>query len=81
MKPQHLKCGADQGGHLWEINKITQTGHHMHRHCSAAQPPMGNHQGLIDLGRERACNSACACRDGKMLVFTKNRTKLMGSLR
>ena len=42
MKPQHLKCGADQGGHVWEINKITQTngngvkvfsGHH--RRCLA----------------------------------------------
>ena len=27
---------------------------------------------------EGACNSAYACRDGKMLVVTKNRTKRMG---
>ena len=33
------------------------------------------HQGLIDpRSGERACNSAYACRDGKVLVVTKNRT-------
>ena len=33
-------------------------------------------QGLIDpRSGERACNSAYACRDGIMLVVTKNRTK------
>ena len=38
-----------------------------------------SHQGLIDpRSGERACNSAYACRDGKMLVVTKNRTKRMG---
>ena len=32
-------------------------------------------QGLIDpQSGERACNSAYACRDGKVLVVTKNRT-------
>ena len=32
-------------------------------------------QGIIDSRRaEGACNSACACRDGEMLVVTKNRT-------
>ena len=37
------------------------------------------HQGLIDpRSGERACNSAYACRDGKMLVVTKNRTKRVG---
>ena len=36
-------------------------------------------QGLIDpRSGERACNSAYACRDGKMLVVTKNRTKRVG---
>ena len=35
--------------------------------------------GLIDpRSGERACNSAYACRDGKMLVVTKNRTKRVG---
>ena len=34
---------------------------------------------FIDLrSGERACNSAYACRDGKMLVVTKNRTKCVG---
>ena len=33
------------------------------------------HQGLIDpQSGERACNSAYACRDGDVLVVTKNRT-------
>ena len=37
------------------------------------------YQGLIDpRSGERACNSAYACRDGKMLVVTKNRTKRVG---
>ena len=32
-------------------------------------------QGLIDpRSGERACNSAYACRDGEVLVVTKNRT-------
>ena len=35
----------------------------------------GYYQGLIDpQSGKRACNSAYACRDGKMLVATKNRT-------
>ena len=37
------------------------------------------YQGLIDpRSGERACNSAYACRDGKMLVVTKNRIKRVG---
>ena len=37
-------------------------------------------KGLIDpRSVERACNSAYACRDGKMLVVTKNRTKCVGA--
>ena len=36
-------------------------------------------QGLIDpRSGERACNSTYACRDGNMLVVTKNRTKRVG---
>ena len=36
---------------------------------------VGSYQGLIDpRSGERACNSAYACRDGKVLVVTKNRT-------
>ena len=31
------------------------------------------HQGLQTPSEKRACNSAYACRDGKMLVVTKNR--------
>ena len=38
-----------------------------------------SYQGLIDpRSGERACNSAYACRDGKMLVVTKNRTTMRG---
>ena len=44
--------------------------------CSLLYYSHASYQGLIDLrSGERAWNSAYACRDGKMLVVTKNRTK------
>ena len=51
-----------------------------HRTFSYWVPGTGDfsvcNQGLIDpRSGERACNSAYACRDGKMLMVTKNRTK------
>ena len=53
---------------------------HQYRPISHEYLPLPHqYQGLIDpQSGERACNSAYACRDGKMLVVIKNRTKRVG---